>query len=97
MPVRSSRRSVAAAAALALVPAAAAAGVTDGRALPQGGSHALQCWQNGVKIIDEKGLGALAATPPHDAKALTFAADRRGSSVLVILDGNTACLVRRTS
>jgi len=85
---------------LALPPATAAAGVTDGRSPlsgTQNGSHTLKCWQNGVKIIDEKDLGSLAATPAQDLKGLSFAPDRAGSTVLVILDGNTACFVRRTS
>lgn len=60
------------------------------------GTYRLQCWQSGVKIIDEQGKGDYSWTLPQNQTHLSF---RRGldnlPSIYLSTNGYTACLVKK--
>jgi len=70
------------------------ADITDGNPIPAGSIH-LQCWQYGVKIIDEKELHEMTASSLKEPGTMSFRreADLK-SNVLVVPTSNGICLVK---
>ncbi|CAK0782017.1 exported hypothetical protein [Gammaproteobacteria bacterium] len=68
--------------------------ITDGNPVPAGPVH-LQCWQYGVKVIDERGLEQTALSSTREPGVMSFRrdADAKGS-VLVVPTANAICLVK---
>jgi hypothetical protein len=53
----------------------------------------LQCWQHGVRIIDERGLTTPALNLPGEFNALSFSRPGAGRSVILVTLSKNACLI----
>ncbi len=55
----------------------------------------LQCWQQGIKIIDEEGLGGVSVSTLLQQESVSFgAATGRSPTVLLLSLDEATCLVR---
>ncbi|MBF0354421.1 MAG: hypothetical protein HQL43_04190 [Alphaproteobacteria bacterium] len=60
------------------------------------GTYRLQCWQNGVKIIDEVGKGDYSWTLPPDQKYFSFRREAEAlPSTYLSSNGYTTCLIKK--
>lgn len=63
-------------------------------ALPDGEFH-LQCWQEGIKVVDESNLRAFSAASETYGQLLSFEQGAAGGKVILLTVGKSLCMAKR--